>query len=194
MTWKGILAIVAAAGIALGVGVWVGSCQGQSRFLEKDAKREAEVIRLREFQAQDRARAATMTEELRTQDKTIGSLRDQVAASKSRIDALRKQVRKRPAKAGCEDCEELVNDLDLTIALQDDLIFEQAGALTTCKQRDLVRLDEIEKCRRVDELQSERLSDWKKQTRRGRVKTAFLAIGVGLAAGAAGYGVGRATQ
>jgi len=194
MNWKSILAIIAAVGLALAAGVWFGSCQGQSRFLEKDAKRAAEVIQLREAQAQDRARAATMSEGLRSRDKTIGDLRSKVAAAKSASDALRRNVRKRPAKAGCEDCEELVKKLDLTIALQDQMAFAQADALTLCEQRDIVRLDELEKCRQVDELQTERLSDWKKQTRKGRVKTAFLAIGVGVASGAAGYGVGRATQ
>jgi len=194
VNWKAILAIVAAAGIALVVGVWVGSCQGSSRFLEKDAKREAEVIRLRESQAKDRVKAATMSEELRGKDKTIDGLRSDVAASKGVSASLRRKLRTRPVQPACRDCEELVKKLDLTIAIQDNMAFEQADALSLCQQRDIVRLGELEKCRQVDELQSERISDWKKQTRRGRVKAAFLAIGVGLGAGAAGYGVGRATQ
>lgn len=194
MNWKGIVAIVLLVGLGIGAGVWVGSCQGNSRFLEKDAKRAAEVIQLREAQAQDRARAATMSEELQGKDKTIAGLRSDVAASKSTTDALRRKVRNRPVQAGCEDCEALVKKLDLTITLQDKMAFEQADALKLCEDRDIVRLGELEKCKQVDDLQSERLSDWKKQTRRGRVKTAFLAIGVGLGSGAIGYGVGRATQ
>jgi len=194
MNWKAILAIVLLVGLGAGAGVWVGSCQGTSRFVERDAKRAAEVIQLREAQAQDRARAATMSEELRGKDQTIATLRSDVAASKSASDALRRQVRKRPVQAGCEDCEKLVKKLDLTIALQDQMAFAQADALTLCEQRDIVRLDELEKCKQVDDLQSERLSDWKKQTRRGRVKTAFLVIGTNLATGAAGYAIGRATQ
>jgi len=194
MNWKAILAIVAAAGVALAVGLWVGSCQGSSRFLEKDAKRAAEVVQLREAQAKDRAKAATMTEEIRGKDKTISGLRSEVAASKGVSASLRRKLRNRPAQAGCDDCEALVKRLDLTIALQDDIVFAQADALEICEQRDIVRLDEIEKCRKVDELQTERLSDWKKQTRRGRVKTAFLVIGASAATGAGGYLIGRAQR
>ena len=193
MNWKSVLAIVAAAGLALVAGVWVGNCKGSDRFIQRDAEREVEVMILRKAQEEDRARAATMTEELQARDKTIDGLRGDVAASKGQIDALRRKVRTRPVQAGCEDCEELVTRLDLTVADLDDLVFEQDTALQVCKRRDAVRLDELEKCRQVDELQTERLSDWKKQTKRGRVKAAFLAIGVGLGAGAAGYGIGRAT-
>ena len=195
VNWKTILAILVAAGAALGVGVWVGSCQGTSRFLERDAEAAALVISLRREADSHRAEATRRAVELARALKTIEGSRKDLEASKGQLEALRRQVRNRPINAAeCQDCEVLVKKLDLTLLLADKTIFEQQGALELCERREVERLAADEKCRKVDEVQSERLSDWKKRTRRGRVKTAFLGIGVGVVAGAAGYGIGAATR
>jgi len=201
VNWNAIIAIVILVGAAVLLGLWLGSRGTAEAVMRRDAERVVEIARLHEIADKHSAKAVTLTAELETAYEAADQSRAAADAAKRKLDALRRsRVRMAPVTTleGCRDrlgqCEETTAKLDLTIRGLDDTVFAQDAALKLCEKRDIERLGQIENCVKAGALERKRTESWQQQTKRGRVKTAFFGIGIGLIGGAAGYGVGRATN
>ena len=151
MTWKAILAIVAAAGIALVVGVWVGSCQGNQRFLEKDAARAAQNALLLEKAAQSGEEAAAATAKSQQAEASMNLALEAKAALEERLDVLRGKVRKRPTPVSTGELRARLDELgSLNVLLEDDLeltdsaLFACTDALGSCRAANASLSQQVE--------------------------------------------------
>lgn len=201
MNWKAIVAIVLLSGLALGIGVWVGSRQTTEAVLRRDAERVVEIARLHAIRDEQGAKAAALTAELETAYQAVEAARDATERARKDAKAARRQRDARVAPKTLEECkgelgkcDATVAKLDLTVAGLDDTVFAQDTALKLCERREIERLGQVENCTKAGVIQEKRVQTWQQQTKRGRVKTAFFGIGMGLLGGGIGYGVGRATQ
>ena len=202
MSWKGWLAIVAVILVVFVALTYVN----RQRWVARDVERQMQIERLQQEAEQHgkdaQAAARKVADAKRAAQSTYQSLQEKEAE----LDALRDKVglRLRPAKRERQDAEALAAQL----VEADELIFALEGSLSLAHQTiDSLHLalDAAEDQSTALELQvaaneeawlleRERSDTWQQQTKRGRVKTAFLAIGATAAGGLAGYGIGAATQ
>ena len=88
----------------------------------------------------------------------------------------------------------LVKKLDDELVLSDQTIFACNDALGSCHAQVGSLTMQVEAISEAKNLESKRVETWQQQTRKGRVKTAFLAIGSAAAGGLIGYGAAAATK
>ena len=204
MNWRGWLAIVAVILVVFVALTYVN----RQRWVARDVERQMQIERLQQEAEQHgkdaQAAARTVADAKRAAQSTYQSLQEKEAE----LDALRDKVglRLRPAKASPQDTT--AEEFRSQLAESDELIFALEGSLSLAHQTiDSLHLalDAAEDQSTALELQvaaneeawlleRERSDTWQQQTKRGRVKTAFLAIGATAAGGLAGYGIGAATQ
>jgi len=197
MNWKGWLAIVT----VLLVGFLVVSFTSRQRWVKRDVERQLQIAQL---QAEADRWSAVATEESRRKDAAMASAAVHAAAraqSDAELRAMRKKWKNRPvvktapelvaqlaqADAYIAKLESDLSRADLTIiSLNDALIASDAEAMALRSQ-----VDANEKAWLIER---DRTESWQQQTKRGRVKTAFLTIGAAAGGGLAGYGIGVTTQ
>lgn len=121
-------------------------------------------------------------------------LQAKLVASEDALEASRKRVIKRPRPMTVADCTVQLTDLENHIALLDErLSLEQQKvvALEQSLDSQTRRAEILEQAWRLERSRAEAL---KKNVRRERLKKGFLGVGLGLAGGLIGYGVGAATR
>ena len=110
------------------------------------------------------------------------------------LEKFKKRRRTRPVPTNLKDCKEELEEYSASEA-----IMERALAYTRVAN-DHLRVTVVEQRGQITYLgkaltaEHDLATGWKRHSRRARVKTAFLAIGTGVAGGLAGYGVGMATR
>ena len=110
------------------------------------------------------------------------------------LEKFKKRRRTRPVPTNLKDCKEELEEYSASEA-----IMERALAYTRVAN-DHLRVTVGEQRNQIAALgyaltaEHDLATGWKRQSRRARVKTAFLAIGTGVAGGLVGYGVGMATR
>ncbi len=183
MTWRcwTLLAVIAA--ILVG-GLWVMQSQQSAwNMREKELVEDSQRWQHLAGQQSDRARdfAEKASDAQREADTAIAAL-----------DARPK--RKRPRPVTIKDCEHEFDEYDAHNAIQ-----ERALAYTRITNGFL--WDTVEEQRgqilslgNALTAEQDRADGWKRYSRKGKVKAAFLGIGVGLAGSLVGYGVGVATR
>jgi hypothetical protein len=110
------------------------------------------------------------------------------------LEEYKKRRRTRPVPTNLKDCKS-----ELVEYSAESAIAERALAYTRVANAsllDVVSEQRVQIMALGHALTAEHdlATGWKRQSRRARVKTAFLVIGTGLGAGLMGYGVGTATQ
>lgn len=196
MNWK--TATVLALIVILLFAAW--SIFNQRKWIAKDVEMQVQIAEL--LQEADEA-SVQATEAGKRADEAEDRMREALerkAALEAELEGLRGKVRKRlvVTPGSCpgqlEDCDRLVEKLDQTLVLADQAIFACDDALGSCRAQVASLGTEIEKMRQAEKLQAERVETWQQQTRKGRVKTAFLAIGSAAAGGLIGYGAAAAAS
>jgi len=204
MNWRGWLAIVA----VLLVGFAVLTYVNRQRWVARDVERQMQIAQLQQEAEQHGKDAQAAARKVADAKRAAQGTYRELQEAKAELDALRDKVglRLRPAKAVPQKAETAELRSQLTEA--DELIFALEGSLALAHQTiDLLHLaldaaavqsTALESQVAANEeawlLERERSDTWQQATRRGRVKTAFLAIGATAAGGLAGYGIGTATQ
>jgi hypothetical protein len=134
------------------------------------------------FEAERRAAASFQEAE---------GLRKQSAVIEKELEALREKVRKRPAQPSTlPECMENLGLLTHQVVLLEEALKVErltVAALSSALTDQTTRADLLD---RAWNLERKRSESYQKQAKREKVKKVFLALGVGLAGGAVGYGIG----
>ena len=197
MTWKAWAAIVAALLIAFLVFTYVT----RQQWVKRDVERLMQIERLQEEAEQHGKDAEAAKREVADAQRAAADSYDALVAAESDIDALRVKVRHRPRSTSSQELSAQLAEADtLIVALEDSLTLAHQPietlymALSAAgRQASALELQVVAN-EQAWLLERKRSETWLQQTKRGKVKTAFLAIGSAAAGGFAGYGVGVATQ
>jgi hypothetical protein len=187
VNWKHVaIAFIAGALIAVAVGLLAMRVQNNAWLI-----REKELV-------EDSARWQQLAKvHGDSADKAIvkaNAAEREAAVAIAELEASKKRRRSRPVPTNLKDCKEELVEYSAEAA-----IAERALAYTRVTN-DLLMTTIDEQRGQITALgnaltaEQERASGWKRYSRKGRVKTAFLAIGTGIAGGFIGYGIGAATQ
>jgi hypothetical protein len=185
MTWHcwTLLAVIAALVVG---GLWfMQSRQSawlrQEKELVEDSARFQRLAKVHGDSADEAIVKANAAE--READKAIAELEE-----------YKKRRRGRPVPTNLKDCKAELDEYSAQTA-----IAERALAYTRVANdslREVVTEQQVQILALGNALTAEHdlATGWKRQSRRARVKTAFLAIGTGVGGGLIGYGIGAATQ
>lgn len=93
-----------------------------------------------------------------------------------------------------DEADELIFALEESLGLANKTIDLLYLALDVAEEQIGYQDQHIAVLEKAWQVEHKRSEMWQQQTRRGKVKTAFLTIGATAAGGLAGYGIGAATQ
>ena len=197
MSWKGWLAIVA----VLLVGFAVLTYVNRQRWVEKDVQRQMQIAALLEEAEQHGQKADTAARKLAATKASAALAHGALQEAESKLDALRRKVRDRAesydvqiARDQIAEADELIFALEESLGLANKTIDLLYLALDVAEEQIGYQDQHIAVLEKAWQIEHKRSEMWQQQTKRGRVKTAFLAIGATAAGGLAGYGIGAATQ
>ena len=183
MTWKcwTLLAVIAALVVG---GLWVMQSQQSAwNMREKELVEDSQRWQSLAGQQSDRARdfAEKANDAQREADTAIAAL-----------DKSKKRKRRKPVTL--KGCEDELKEYDAHSAIQ-----ERALAYTRITNGFLwetvgEQRGQIVSLGNALTAEQDRADGWKRYSRKGKVKAAFMGIGVGLAGSLVGYGVGVATR
>lgn len=183
MNWKGWLAV--GLGLVLLWGVLSLFQRQHSRWLVKDAERVVKIEQLTTEAKLAKERADKARAEAAEAQAKVGVLDAALRASKAK---LAKRPRPQTLPEAEDEIVELKGHVDL---LEKRLVVEKLTTvnLSLALEEETNRADQLEQAWQYERKRTEA---YRKITKRDKVKKAFLAIGTGVVAGAAGYGIGRA--
>lgn len=197
MNWKTLVALLAV--LLLGVVLW--SVYNQRKWVQKDVELQIQIEGLKQDAAESADRAAQEAERGRQSEQRYQEALKDKKAAEGQLALVKAKVRKRPVSrthAQCMsqlgDCDETLAKTEVVLDLADDTIFACDEALGSCRAQTRHLEDQVVHLTEAQELTEKRVDVWQQQTRKGRVKTAFFGIGMGLAGGAIGAGAAIATN
>lgn len=183
MTWKCWTLIAVIAAILVG-GLWVMRSQ-QSAWTMREKELVEDSQRWQHLAGQQSDRAADFAEK-------ANDAQREADTAIAELDA--RPRRKRPKPTTIKECEHEFDEYDARNELQ-----ERALAYTRITNgflRDTIdeQQGQIVSLGHALTAEQDRADGWKRYSRKGRVKAAFLGIAVGVGGGLVGYGVGVATR
>jgi hypothetical protein len=195
--WKEWIAIV---GVLL-VGLMVFMYMNRQQWVKRDVERQLQIA---ELQREADVHAAAAANERQRKEAAMASAAMHAAAraeSDAELEGMRKRWKSRPVsqdvaelQAQIEQADALIAKLDVDLARADKTIFALNEALVASDAEAISLQSQAAANEQAWKIEHERTESWQQQTKRGRVKTAFLTIGVAVGGGLAGYGIGTATQ
>ena len=110
------------------------------------------------------------------------------------LAAIKKRRATRRLPTTFEDCEVELEDFSAQAAIAERALAYTRIANTSLRETVGQQRNQITYLGKALTAEHDLATGWKRHSRRARVKTAFLAIGMGLGGGLVGYGIGSATQ
>jgi hypothetical protein len=197
MDWRGWISIV----VVLLVGFVALTYINRQRWVSRDVERQ---IRIAELRAESDRHSVIAAEERQRKDAAMASAAMHAAAraeAEAELEEMRKRWRNRPVsndiavlRGQIKLADALITKLDADITLANKTILALNEALVASNAETDALSSQVAVNEQAWQLERERTETWQQQTKRGRVKTAFLTIGAATAGGLAGYGIGATVQ
>ena len=197
MNWKWWAAIIWLLLIAFVTFTYIRKQQ----WVKKDVERQMQIAALLEEAEQHGQKADTAARKLAATKASAALAHGALQEAESKLDALRRKVRNRTesydvqsAHNQLDEADELIFALEESLGLANKTIDLLYLALDVAEEQIGYQDQHIAVLEKAWQVEHKRSEMWQQQTRRGKVKTAFLTIGATAAGGLAGYGIGAATQ
>jgi hypothetical protein len=110
------------------------------------------------------------------------------------LEEYKKRRRGRPVPTNLKDCKAELVEYSAETAIAERALAYTRVANDSLRETVGEQRNQILALGNALTAEHDLATGWKRQSRRARVKTAFLAIGTGVGGGLIGYGIGAATQ
>ena len=197
MDWKGWLSIVAVLLVGFAVLMYVN----RQQWVKRDVERQMQIAQL-QVEAERQSGIADVERKRKEEAKAAAAEHAaERAKAEAELDEMRERWKNRPTVTTAPElvaqliqADALIVRLELDMSRANKTIVSLTAALIAGDAEASALSNQVAANERAWQIERDRSDTWQQQTKRGRVKTAFLTIGVAAGGGLAGYGIGAATQ
>jgi hypothetical protein len=118
----------------------------------------------------------------------------EAAVAIAELEAYKKRRRARPVPTNLKDCKKELGEYSAEAAIAERALAYTRVANDSLRETVGEQRNQITALGKALTAEHDLATGWKRHSRSARVKTAFLAIGMGVGGGLIGYGIGAATQ
>lgn len=191
MTWKGWLAVVVTGLLFFVAATYVYSQQ----WVKKDVERLVQIEKLRisseEFRLrseEDHAARLVAEEEARLSAEVAEKAKRAAARAREKYRSGPKPTTVIEFEAKLLEADLVIAELDREVGAHSATILALNSALVASDARASSLSLQAQANEEAWQIERKRVETWQQQTKRGKIKSAFFGIGMGVAGGLAGYG------